>query len=323
MARVSWGVLGCSDFARRRAIPAMLESSSVDLVGVASRSAEKAEAFRALFDLRRAYPSYESLLEDPEITAVYLPLPAALHAEWMLRAAAHGKHCLCEKPFTSSAADAARVLDAFTGRGLFVGEAFMWRLHVQHRRARMWVERGRIGEVRLVRAAFSVRLTRRPDIRLDPALGGGSVLDLGCYPVSAARFYFGDEPIAAYACGTVDPAYGVDMSMSGVLEFPHGAAIIDSAFNLPYRTELEIVGEEGTIRMPKPWLPDSEATVIINDKVETMPPENQYVTQFEFFSTCILEGIPPRFGPEDALAQMRALDAVLRSMRSGAREAVA
>ncbi len=322
MARVTWGVLGCSDFARRRTIPAMLQAPCVDLVGVASRSPEKAEAFRAMFELRRAYDSYESLLEDPDIEAVYLPLPAALHADWMLRAAKHGKHCLCEKPFTSSAADAARVFDVFTARGLYVMEGFMWRLHVQHRRARMWVERGRIGAVRLVRASFAVQLTRRPDIRLDPELGGGSVLDLGCYPVSAARFYFDEEPVAAFACGEIDPAYGVDMNMSGVLEFPHGTALIDSAFNLPYRAELEIVGEQGTIRFPRPWLPDTEASVVLNDKVETMPAENQYVTQFDFFSTCILEGMPPRFGPEDAVRQMRALEAVLRSMRSRARENV-
>jgi predicted dehydrogenase len=300
----------------------MLESPSVDLVGVASRSPEKAESFRAQFDLRRAYGSYESMLEDPQIEAVYIPLPSSLHAEWMIRAAECGKHCLCEKPFTTNAREAAGVLEVFSRCGYFVMEAFMWRMHSQHRRARMLIERGRIGPVRLVRAAFTFHLPRRPDIRLAPELGGGSVLDIGCYPISAARFYFADEPASAFALGEVDPEHGVDMTMSGVLEFSRGEALIDCSFRLPQRTDLEIVGEQGTIRIPKPWLPEPEAVLTINDQAETMPYENQHVTQFEFFSTCILERTPPHFGPEDALRQMRVIDAVLRSMRSGAREKV-
>jgi predicted dehydrogenase len=262
------------------------------------------------------------MLEDPQIEAVYIPLPCGLHAEWMIRAAERGKHCLCEKPFTANAGEAANVLEAFSHCGLFVMEAFMWRMHSQHRRARMLIERRKIGSVRLIRAAFSFQLTRRPDIRLAAELGGGSVLDIGCYPISAARFYFADEPVSAFALGDVDPEHGVDMTMSGVLEFSQGRALIDCSFRLPPRADLEIVGEQGIIRFPKPWLPEPVAVLTINDQVETLPCENQYVTQFEFFSTCILERTPPHFGPEDALRQMRVIDAVLRSMRSGAREKV-
>src|SRR2546422_706489 len=154
MAKVKWGVLGCANFARNRTIPAMLNTPSVALVGVASRSAEKAEQFRADFGLARAYDSYESMLADPEIQAVYNPLPNGLHAEWTIKAAVAGKHTLCEKPFASDAEEARKVADAAARTGAMVMEAFMWRFHPQHDRCRQAIAEGAIGTVRLVRGAF-------------------------------------------------------------------------------------------------------------------------------------------------------------------------
>jgi xylose dehydrogenase (NAD/NADP) len=322
MTAVQWGVLGCSDFARRRTIPALLESPASELIAIASRSADKAAEFRDLFRIPRAYHGYEALLADPDIQAVYIPLPCALHAEWMIRAAHSGKHCLCEKPFTSSLEEARGVQRVFSGCGLFVMEAFMWRLHGQHRRARLLVDRGFIGQVRLVRSGFTLQMKRRPDIRLQPELGGGSLLDLGCYPISAARFYFAAEPRSVYARADIDPEYRVDMSVAGMMEFEQGRALFECGFNLPYRTELEIVGDQGAIRIPRPWLPEPEATLTVNGNTETLPFENEFVTQFEFFSTCILEGGAPHFGAEDAVRQMRVIDAVQHSIRSGSPEQV-
>jgi xylose dehydrogenase (NAD/NADP) len=322
MDKVKWGVLGCADFARRRAIPAMLETESVELVGVASRSPEKAEEFRAEFSLPRAYGSYEQMLEDSGIQAVYIPLPNGLHGKWMMEAADHRKHSLCEKPFASSAAEARQVSDFVSRRGVRVMEAFMWRFHDQHEKARAAIREGAIGAVRLIRASFSFPLTRRPDVRLQPELAGGSVMDLGCYPISTARYYFEDEPSHAYACGRIDAQHRVDMHMSGVLEFPNGSALIDCAFDLPYRTHLEIVGESGTIVMPKPWQPDAESTIIVNDRPLRLPAQNQYVRQFEHFSRCLIEGTAPHFGPDDAVRQMGVIDAVLRAVRSGQAEPV-
>lgn len=322
MVKVKWGVLGCANFARRRTIPAMLESPSVELVGVASRTLEKAEAFRSQFNLARAYGSYEEMLADRKIQALYIPLPNGLHAEWMIKAAEAGKHSLCEKPFASNAAEARQVAEAVKRTGVFVMEAFMWRFHSQHLRARKAIERGEIGPLRLVRSAFSFLIPRKPNVRLVPELAGGSVMDIGCYPISAARFYFGDEPSVAYARGSVDAEYGVDMRMAGVLDFSQGQALIDCSFNLPYRTDLEIVGESGTIIIPKPWLPDPETTLIINGRAERPPAENQYVAEFEQLSHSIVSGTAPPYGPEDAIRQMKVVDAVRRSMESGRPEAV-
>jgi predicted dehydrogenase len=322
MARVKWGVLGCANFARKRAIPAMLASPAVELVGAASRSPAKAEGLRAEFNLPRAYGTYEEMLADPQIQAVYIPLPNSLHAEWMIKAAEAGKHSLCEKPFASNAAEARQVAEAASRSGVFVMEAFMWRFHSQHLRARRAIERGEIGPLRLVRGAFSFLIPRKPNVRLIPELAGGSVMDVGCYPISAARFYFGEEPSIAYARGSIDPEFGVDMRMAGVLDFPQGQALIDCSFSLSYRTDLEIVGESGTITIPKPWLPDPETTLTINGITEKLPAENHYVAEFEHLSHCISEGTAPLYGTEDAIRQMKVIDAVRRSMESGRPEAV-
>ncbi len=322
MEKVRWGVLGCANFAQRRTIPAMLQSPSVELAGVASRTLEKAESFRAQFNLPRAYGSYEEMLADPRIDAVYIPLPNGLHGKWMIEAFEHGKHCLSEKPFASNAAEAERVARIAAEKGRLATEGFMWRLHSQHRRAQEAIRSGAIGAVRLVRAAFSFVIPEKPNVRLVPDLAGGSVMDVGCYPISASRFYFSAEPVRAYASGTIDPRYGVDVRMSGLLEFPSGTALIDCAFSLPYRTEVEIVGETGRISIPQPWLPDPEAVIEINGKLERLPAENQYINQFECFSMCILNRTRPQYGPEDAVLQMRVIDAVRRSVSTGVPEPI-
>ena len=321
MGKIRWGVLGCSDFARRRTIPAMIESPSVELVGIASRSLDKAESFRSAFNLSRAYGSYEEMLADRHLQAVYIPLPNGLHAEWTIKAAGSGKHVLCEKPFAANATEAQQVSETARKAGVFVTEAFMWRFHRQHLRARKAFESGEIGRLRLLRAAFSF-LIRKPNVRLVPGLAGGSVMDVGCYPISAARFYFGEEPVVAYARGRIDPECGVDMQMAGVLEFRQGQALIDCAFDLPYRIELELVGESGSITLPKAWAPEPEATVIVNGSAEKLPAQNQYIEEFEQFSRCVESGTVPLYGAEDAVKQMKAVDAVRRSMESGRPEAV-
>lgn len=322
MSKVRWGILGCANTARKRAIPAMLEARSVDLAGIASRSPEKAESFRAMFNLPRAYGSYEEMLADPEIRAVYIPLPNGLHGEWMVHAARRGKHVLCEKPFTSNAAEAAHVAAVVSQHGVYAMEAFMWRMHPQHARAMEAIDKGAIGTVRLIRAAFTFLMPRGPNVRLIPTLAGGCVMDVGCYPVSTARHYYRCQPSRVYARGNIDPEYGVDMRASAILEFPDGLAMFDCGFDLPYRTELEIVGEKGIISFHKPWQPEPEAVIRINGSCETLPAANQYVHQFEYFSECVREGTPPRWGPDDAVLQMRVLDAILRSISSGRPETV-
>jgi predicted dehydrogenase len=259
MEKLSWGVLGCANFARKRTIPALLETPSAHLAGVASRGAERAAEFRAQFGLERAYASYEALLGDPGVQAVYIPLPNGLHADWTIRAVEAGKHVVCEKPFAADAAEARRVAEAAARSGRRVMEAFMWRFHPQHLRARALVDSGAIGTVQLVRGAFSFPLDRGPNVRWRPELAGGSLMDLGCYPISAARFYLGREPLSAWARGEIDAEFGVDRRVAGCLEFPGGRALFDCAFDLPFRPDLEIVGERGTLHFPRAWQPERDA----------------------------------------------------------------
>jgi predicted dehydrogenase len=300
----------------------MLQAPLVDLVAVASRSLEKAEEYATHFGIPKACGSYQALLEEPGLEAIYIPLPNGLHGEWMIRAAERGIHSLTEKPFTADAHEARRVADAAARCRVQVMEGFMWRLHGQHRRAREAARAGTIGTIRLVRSSFTFQLERKQNIRLSTALAGGSLRDIGCYPVSTARFYFEDEPVRVYAAANIDAEFGVDMRVSGILEFPQGRALVDCGFDLPRRTHLEIVGESGSITVPKPWLPDPEAEIRINDSIERLPEQNQGVEEFEHFSRCVRTGTPCEYGPDDAVRQMKVLDAMLRSIRSGRPEDV-
>lgn len=295
----------------------MLEAPSVELVAIASRTRDKAERFRAEFNLPRAYDGYEKLLQDPQIQAVYIPLPNSMHAEWAVKAAEAGKHSLCEKPFACTAEEAKKAALAASRRGVHTAEAFMWRLHAQHGKAREIIESGAIGPIRLIRAGFSFVIARNSNFRLHPELGGGCLLDLGCYVVSAARFYFGTEPKLAYARADFDPALKVDTKICAMLEFAGGRAIMDCSFDLPQRRQLEIHGEKGAITFAQPWQPDPEAVIYVNDRPEKFARENHYVTMFEHFSRCFSTGTPPRYASEDAVQQMRVLDAIRRSIDTG------
>lgn len=317
MPKVRWGVLGCSRFADGCTIPALKEARNVELVGIASRSIERADQFRVKHGLPQAYRSYEELLDDPTIQAVYIPLPNGLHAEWAIRAVAHGKHVVSEKPIAANAQEVVSIRDAARQHDRHVMEGFMWRFHPQHIEARRAVRDGEIGTVRLVRVSFSFPFSRDPDSRWDPALGGGSIMDVGCYCISACRYYFLSEPETVYARGTIDSEFHVDTSMAGELEFANGRALIDCSFTQPFRTDLEVVGDKGVIRCALPFTPGPTATVVINGCEHVTPQCNQYALEFEHVSECVLTGATPRYGMDDALAQMQVVDAVRASVASG------
>lgn len=317
MRQVKWGVLGGSGFARRRSIPAMMLAPNVELVGVASRSQEKSEKFKQQFSLEKTYSSYQEMLDDVEIEAVHIPLPNSMHCEWTLAALEKGKHVLAEKPFATSVEDAQIVSERSEQHGLKVMEALMWPFHPQHRAAKKLIADGVIGEVRFVRASFTYMMTAKSGIRLDKELGGGSLLDVGCYPVSGARYYFDEEPISVYASGDIHPEHGVDTNASAIFEFSKGRAVIDFGFHLPYRTEMEVVGDLGAIIFPRAWQPFEQATIYLNDDEIVLPPANHYVNLFEHFSQCVLDDTKPEITVEDAVNQMKALDAIKRSIESG------
>lgn len=322
MRKLRWGVLGCSPFARRRGIPAMKRAQSVDLLAVASRNdEEKAEAFRTEFDLSRSYGSYAALLDDPDIDAVHITTANGLHAEWILRALEKGKHVLCEKPFTTNAEQAEQISKFAPHTGLQVMEGLVWRFHPQHQRAAQVIKDGAIGQVRLVRAAFTFQLQDR-SMRCDPVLGGGCMFDVGCYTVSSSRFYFGSEPASVDVRGSIDPSYNVDIHSGGMMQFDGGITLMDCGFDAPYRTDLEIVGDRGRIYFPRAWQPLEEANFYINDELITLPATNQYVLMFEHFSDSVLNGTPAGYGVNDAAAQIKTIEAVVRSIRSGHPEPV-
>ena len=317
MRQVKWGVLGGSGFARRRSIPAMMQCPNVELVGVASRSQEKSEKFKEQFSLAKVYSSYQELLDDVEIEAVHIPLPNSMHSDWALAALEKGKHVLSEKPFATTVEDARSVAEKAEQTGLKVMEALMWPFHPQHRTAKKLVADGVIGEVRFIRASFTYMMTAKSGIRLDKELGGGSLLDVGCYPVSGARYYFDEEPISVFATGDIHPEHGVDTNASAILQFSKGRAVIDFGFHLPYRTEMEIVGELGQILFPRAWQPFEQATIYLNDDEIVLPPANHYINLFEHFSQCILDDTEPEIGVDDAVNQMKTLDAIKKSLVSG------
>lgn len=326
MRKVKWGVLGCAAFAKNTAIPAMLLAENVELVGIASRTRDKAEAFSEAFSIPNIYDSYEAMLADPEIEAVYNPLPNGMHPEWTLRTVEAGKHSLTEKPFAARLEEAIAVHEAAQRHGKYVMEAFMWRFHPMHLRARQLVREEAIGPLTLFRTAFTFTIARSPNVRLDPALAGGGLMDVGCYCISEARYFFGAEPTRVYAQADYDPEYSVDMLAGGMLEFPTGRALFDAGFALPYRCDYELVGSEGRIYCPNAILPGdaAELQITLNGEThrETFPGVNPWTLEFAHLSQCILEGTRPDYDTEDAIRQQRVLDAVYRSTHSGLPERI-
>jgi len=326
MRKVKWGVLGCANFAKTTAIPAMLKSSNVELTAVASRTLDKAREFAADFGFKRAYGSYEELLADPEVEAIYNPLPNGMHGEWTIKAAEAGKHSLVEKPFTVSVDEAIAVDAAVKAANVKVMEAFMWRFHPMHLRVRALIREGVIGRVRNVRAAFTFSITREPNVRLNDELKGGGLMDVGCYCISESRFLFDMEPTRVYAVADYDAEYGVDMLASAIMEFPGGRASFDCGFELPFRCEYEVSGSKGRIVCPLSILPTSNAEITIytqtGERTERFSGYNHYVLEFEHLSTSIVENIPLEYDTEDAIKQQKVLDAVYRSTRSGLPESV-
>jgi predicted dehydrogenase len=298
---VSWGLLSTARI--NDAILGAVPAGTV--VAVASRDATRAEAYAAEKGIARAHGSYEALLADPAVDAVYVSLPNGLHAEWAIRALEAGKHVLVEKPFSRWVADVERAFDVAERRGLVLSEAFMWRHHPQARRLVELLDR--VAPVKLVRATFSFPLDRPEDPRWDPRLDGGSLMDVGCYCVSGIRLVLG-EPTDVRGLGVGN---GVDRNFAGVLRFASGAlATFDCGFDLPGRDGLEVVGDGGTIFLDDPWHGAHPVIVVNGERIE-VGRANAYALEIEDVSEAIAIGRPPLLGREDAVAQARVLEALL------------
>ena len=322
--KVRWGVLSTSNIGRRVVLPAIQRSVNGELLAVASRDADKARAFADQLGIPRAYAGYEQLLADPEIEAVYIPLPNSMHREWTIKAAQAGKHILCEKPLALNAAECAEMEAAARANGVLLMEAFMYRFHPQTERVIELLRQGVIGEPSLIHAAFTFRLTNPANIRLQANLGGGALMDVGCYCVNVSRTLFDSEPIEVQAFAGWSAA-GVDEQMIGNLRFPGGGyAQFDSALTLARRESYQVVGTDGVIEVPVAFLPGHSDTIIrirgsAGERSETIAGIDEYQLMAEHFAACVRGQATLRYPPAEAAVNMRAIEALYRSARNGGR----
>jgi len=326
MKRLRWGLLGTARI-NRAIIPALRASERSELVAVASRQPEKGADYAREWGIPKVV-GYEEMLADPGIDVVYVPLPNSLHAEWTIRAARAGKHVLCEKPLALSVEEVDAVAAASRSAGVVVAEGFMYRHHPQTKRVKELVESGAVGPVKLVRGAFTFDLTRETDVRLASALGGGSLWDVGCYPVSYARYLVGAEPAEAFGWQAVGPT-GIDEGFYGQLRFgPEVFAQFDSGFRAAFRTRLEVVGRAGTLVVHRPFKPTPQESILVTrgDTTEELPvagPSELYLGEVEDMADAVLLGRPPAISLAESRGNVATLVALYQSAREGRPAAVA
>ena len=332
MEPVRWGVISTADIGTGQVIPAMQGAKHCDIAGIASRDLARAQAVANELGIRKAYGSYEEMLADPEIEAVYNPLPNHLHVPLTLQAARAGKHVLCEKPIALDAADAARLRDV--PDGIHVMEAFMVRWHPQWVRARELAASGDIGELRAVQGFFSYFNDDPDNIRNMADIGGGAALDIGVYPIVVSRFVFGCEPLRVVAMVDRDPKFGTDRLTSAIADFGDGRQLTFTVSTqlVPYQ-RVQLCGTTGRIDVEIPFnAPAGRETHIYIDegaakdgssaRRETLPACDQYAEQGDAFSRAVRGEMTLPYGIEDAITSMAILDALFRSERSGAWETV-
>jgi predicted dehydrogenase len=324
-------------FATRRMVPAMQRGRDLTVSAIASRSKDKAEKAARDLNIPRAHGSYEELLADPEIDAVYIPLPNHLHVPYSIKAAEAGKHVLCEKPIALNAAEARALLDARDRTGVLIQEAAMIRVHPRWLATRAELARGsagKIGELRSIVSSFGYHLRQRDNVRYRRDMGGGTLLDVGFYPVSISRFCFGAEPTRVLASLTTDPETGVDILAAAMLEFPSGHSIFSCGMQLSPSQQVALMGGKGRISFDVPWSPYTDRpTRLIIDRSEQLEepvvesvafePCNQYTLLAEGFSQAVTSGAKAPLPLEDSVKNMAVLDALARSAQSGRWEAPA
>jgi D-xylose 1-dehydrogenase (NADP+, D-xylono-1,5-lactone-forming) len=303
---VRWGVLSTARI-NRKVLAGARTASNVDVVAVGSRDRERGEAFASEHGIEHVHGSYADLLADPDVEAVYIPLPNSMHVPWSVKAIEAGKHVMCEKPLTRRVADAEAAFDAAERAGRLLMEAFMWRYHPQ---TEALVEQAReIGPLRVIRAAFGFSIDDPANVRLQGDLDGGSLMDVGCYCVSALRLLGGEpEDVEGLAVGD-----DVDVRFAGVLRLPGDVlGTFDCGFDVPPRGAIEVVGEGGTLVAEDPWHGQSPRLTRDGEEVP-VEAANPYGLELEDFSAAIREGRPPRLGREDAVGQARAIEMLYAS----------
>jgi predicted dehydrogenase len=324
MNKVHWGILSTADIGMSKVNPAIQRGQYCEVVAIASRDPQAAEAAAKTLGLPKAYGTYEALLADPDIDAIYNPLPNHLHVLWSIKALEAGKHVLCEKPLAPTAAEAQRLVDATKQYPqLKVMEAFMYRFHPQWQRAYELVRAGSLGELRTIQAGFSYYLTDPNNIRNKVEAGGGTLLDVGCYPISVARWLFAAEPQRTFGTIEYDPALGTDRLVSAVLDFGHGTATFTCGTQLSPYQRVAIFGTKGQIELEIPfnaprdrpcriWFGPGFGPGQVREQIE-LPVADQYTLQADAFAKAILDDTPVPTPLEDAVANLRVIDAIRES----------
>ena len=326
--KVRWGVLSTADFGIRKSVPAMQKGEWSAIRAIASRDLHKAEEAARALGIPKAYGSYEELLRDPEIEAIYNPLPNHMHVSWSIKAAEAGKHVLCEKPLGMNVAEARELLRVQERTGVKIGEAFMVRTHPQWLRARELVVSGRIGSLRSITGYFSYFNRDPKNIRNIPETGGGALMDIGCYPITTSRFMFGEEPSRVIGLLERDPEMKTDRVASVMLDFPSGHAIFTVSTQLVQYQRMHFIGTQGRIEIEIPFnAPDDRPCRILIDDggdifgdditTETLPTCDQYTIQGDIFSRAIREAGEVPVPLTDAIKNMAVIEAVFRSAESG------
>ena len=315
---LNWGLLSTARI-NRALLPPLQASKRNRLLAVASRSQESAAAYAKEKKIPRAHGSYESLLADPEIDVIYNPLPNHLHAEWTIKAVEAGKHVLCEKPLALTVEEVDAISSAARKHGRVVAEAFMYRHHPQTLKVQELVKSGSLGDLRLIRGSYTYALSRAGDVRLDPAMGGGSLWDVGCYPISYARSVIGAEPLEVFGW-QVTGLTGIDDAFVGQMRFANDVfAQIDSSFVTPLHAFMEMIGSEGTLNIPTPFKPGHDEKIYLtrSDKTETLKIKGQelYIGEVEDMADAILHGRQPRISLEDSRANVGVIASLLESAR--------
>ena len=317
--RIRWGILGCARIARLQVIPAIQRSGNAALQAVASRDPAKLNEFGSQFGEFTRHSTYEALLEDSSVDAIYLPLPNSMHCEWAIKAMRCGKHVLCEKPLALSATEAEAMIATADDCGVHLMEAFMYRYTDRTRKVRSVLDSGVLGQIRSVNSTFRFFLDRENTIKEKPELGGGALYDVGCYPLNLIGMVTGDEPLSvAVEC---DVSRGVDVNLSALLRFQNGLiASLHCGFDAFGRMHSEITGTKGTLLIPETFLNDEGSIELITgdgSKLIDVAESDRYAAEIEDFSAAILENRPPMLGLGESLRNIRTLER-LAAGRNGA-----
>ncbi len=323
MKKLRWGLLSTARI-NQALLPPLRSSARNELTAVASRDLDRAQLYADERNIPRVFGSYEELLADPDIDVIYNPLPNSMHTEWTIKAAQAGKHVLCEKPLANTVEEVDAITEAAKKAGVVVMEAFMYRHHPQTLKVKELVDAGAIGKLQLIRGSFTFMMPpdRENDVRLNASLGGGSIWDVGCYPISYARLIAGAEPTEVIGWQVTGANSGVDESFFGQIHFPnHVYAQFDCGFRTPQRTNMELVGDQGTITVKLPFTPKLNEEIVVTNgdekRIITIPGEDLYLGEVENMADAILEGKVIRMSLADSRNNVATIQALLRSAHEG------